>query len=348
MSAGSSTVPNKAITIAGTTVQPGEKTTISLPLPDLYTSSNIDMSVHVINGLKAGSCVFVSAALHGNEINGVEIIHRLLKSDQITYLRGTLIVIPVVNVYGFIAQSRYLPDRRDLNRSFPGSKKGSMAARLANLFMKEIVEKCTHGIDLHTGAIGRTNLPHIRAELAQGEEIKRMACVFGAPVVMNTKTLLKGSLREAASRHNIPMLLYEAGEALRFNEVSIKVGLSGVINVLQYLDMLDTEGGSHCDIDKRPLLAIDSNWVRAPQSGILRAVAEIGTHVEEGEVIGIVSDPFGENEEKVLSTACGIVIGRTKLPLVYEGEALFHVAHFHEPSGVVEAIEALHTKHGSS
>ncbi len=334
------------ITIAGHEIQPGEKKTINVPLPDLYTSANIDMPVHVINGVEPGPRLFVSAAIHGNEINGVEIIHRLLKSPDITHLKGTLIAIPVVNVYGFIAQSRYLPDRRDLNRSFPGSKKGSMASRLAYLFTQEIIKQCTHGIDLHTAAIGRTNLPQIRAELNHGMEIKKMACAFGAPVVMNSKKLLEGSIRQTASQLDIPILLYEAGEALRFNEVAIKAGVHGIISVMQFLEMLPPDG-SHCDISKKPLLAHSSSWVRAPQSGILRAVAELGTHVEEGEVIGIVSDPFGDNEEKILADGCGIVIGRTKLPLVYEGEALFHIAHFHEPSGVIKAIEALHELHGS-
>ena len=335
---------NSTITIAGVNVLPGERKTIHVPLPNLYTSSNISMPIHVINGNKAGARVFISAAMHGNEINGVEIIHRLLKAEEIKNIRGTLIVIPVLNVYGFIAQSRYLPDRRDLNRSFPGSRRGSMASRLAHLFMEEVVKKCTHGIDLHTGAIGRTNLPQIRAELDLSMEIKKMACAFGAPVVMNTKKLLDGSLRQAASKQNVPILLYEAGEALRFDELSIKTGVAGIINVLQFLGMLSSEG-SHCDISKKPLLAKSSNWVRAPKSGILRAVAEIGSHIEEGEVIGIVSDPFGDNEEKILASACGIIIGRTKLPLVYEGEALFHIAHFHEPSGVIEAIKALRSKH---
>jgi predicted deacylase len=337
---------NSSITIGDVDVKPGEKKTINLPLPTLYTSSSMDMPIHVINGMEPGPRLFVSAALHGNEINGVEIIHRLIKQESDTKnIKGTLIAIPVVNVFGFISQSRYLPDRRDLNRSFPGSKKGSMAARLAHLFMNEIVKKCTHGIDLHTGAIGRTNLPQIRATLEQSMEIKKMACAFGAPVVMDTAKLMDGTLRKAAYKHDIPMLLYEAGEALRFDEVVIRAGVSGVINVMRFLEMLEPDG-SHCDISKKPLLATSSSWVRAPQSGILRAVAEIGTHVEEGEVIGIVSDPFGDNEGEVLSTACGIVIGRTKLPLVYEGEALFHIAHFHEPSGVIKAIEALHNMHG--
>jgi len=339
-----------SISIGGEEIKPGQKKIINLPSPDLYTSANIDMPVHVINGIEPGPRLFVSAALHGNEINGVEIIHRLLKSEKIKHLKGSLIVIPVVNIYGFIAQSRYLPDRRDLNRSFPGHSKGSMASRLAKLFMTEIVKKCTHGIDLHTGAIGRTNLPQIRVKLDHGAdggmEIKKMACAFAAPVVMHSKKLLEGSLREAAAEYDIPMLLYEAGEALRFNEISIRAGVSGILNVMGYLGMLPADG-SHCDISQKPLLATSSNWVRAPQSGILRTVVELGTHVEEGEVVGIVSDPFGDNEEKVLSTACGIIIGRTKLPLVYEGEALFHIAHFHEPSGVIKAIEALHNQHGS-
>jgi predicted deacylase len=220
-----------------------------------------------------------------------------------------------------------------------------MAARLAYLFTNEIIKQCTHGIDLHTGAIGRTNLPQIRAELNHGMEIKKMACAFGAPVVMNSKKLIKGTIRETASKHGIPMLLYESGEALRFDEVAIKAGVSGILNVMKFMEMLPADG-SHCDISKKPLLAQSSNWVRAPQSGILRTVMELGEHVEEGEVIGIVSDPFGENEEKVLASACGIIIGRSKLPLVYEGEALFHIAHFHEPSGVIEAIHALHHQHG--
>ncbi len=337
---------NTSITIADTEVLPGEKKTINVPLPDLYTSTDINMPVHVINGKEAGPRLFVSAAIHGNEINGVEIIHRLLNLPEISSLKGTLVAIPVVNVYGFISQSRYLPDRRDLNRSFPGSSKGSMASRLAHLFTNEIIKQCTHGIDLHTAAIGRTNLPQIRAELSFSMEIKKMACAFGSPVVMDTKKLLPGSIRETAHKNGVPVLLYEAGEALRFNEVSITAGVSGVIGVMQFLEMLEPDG-SHCDISKKPLLASSSNWVRAPQSGILRAVANLGTHVEEGEVIGIISDPFGDNEEKVLASACGIIIGRTKLPLLYEGEACFHIAHFHEPSGVLKAIEALHNQHGN-
>jgi len=197
---------------------------------------------------------------------------------------------------------------------------------------------------LHTGAIGRENLPQIRAKLDQSEEIKHMACAFGAPVVKNSDVFLEGSLREAAFAHNIPILLYEGGEALRFNELAIGMGVSGIIRVMRYLQML--KSGQSCDIKKKPLLTETSKWVRAPQSGILRTDISLGEHVAEGDIIGHISDTFGKNEEEVLATACGIIIGQTKLPLAYEGEALFHIAYFHEPSGVLKAIEELHEEHG--
>ncbi len=203
--------------IGGETIPLRSRRMIELPLPPLYTHSPLTLPVHVVRGAKSGPRLFVSAALHGDELNGTEIIRRLLNQTVLKRLRGTLVAVPIVNVYGLIHQSRYLPDRRDLNRSFPGSVKGSLAARLAHLFMTEIVHNCTHGIDLHTGAIHRSNLPQIRANL-DDEETARLADSFGVPVLLNAN-LRDGSLREAAAEHGIPMLLYEAGEALRFGEV---------------------------------------------------------------------------------------------------------------------------------
>ncbi len=193
-------------------IEPGCSVMIDLPLPRLYTHALMTMPVHVIRGKKPGPKLFVSAAIHGDELNGVEIIRRLLKQPALNKLRGDLIAIPMVNVYGIIHHSRYLPDRRDLNRSFPGSKKGSLAARLADLFMTEIVRKCTHGIDLHTGAIHRSNLPQIRANLDDAETLS-LAKSFNVPVLLNSN-LRDGSMRESAAGLGIPMLLYEAGEAL--------------------------------------------------------------------------------------------------------------------------------------
>jgi predicted deacylase len=309
------------------------------------------MPVHVINGKKPGPILFVSAAVHGDEINGVEIIRRLINSekDELENISGTLIAVPVVNVYGFISQSRYLPDRRDLNRFFPGSEKGSMAARLAHVFIQEIASKCTHGIDLHTAAINRENLPQIRAALNDGSdngaEIQNMACAFHAPVVINSPKLLNGSMRKAVSDLGIPILLYEAGEALRFNEVAIRAGVKGVINVMRRLNMLPD--GEHCDIYTKPLVANASSWVRASQSGILRSLLPLGDQVNKGDLLGIVSDPFGESEEHILAKKSGIVIGKSNLPLVYEGEALFHIAHFDNPDDIADAVGAFQETHTS-
>ncbi|RME35785.1 MAG: succinylglutamate desuccinylase [Gammaproteobacteria bacterium] len=294
------------------------------------------MPVQVVRGRRPGPCLFVSAALHGDEINGVEIIRRLLNVNALRRLRGSLIAVPVVNVYGFIGHSRYLPDRRDLNRSFPGSERGSMAARLANLFLTEIVAKADYGIDLHTAAIHRDNLPQVRANLNDAGT-ERLASAFHAPVIINSG-LVDGSLRQAASRLGVPVLVYEAGEALRFDELAIRAGVRGILSVMRELAMLPPGRVRKHVVE--PFVARASGWLRAPQSGILRAVTHLGARVERGQLLGVVSDPFGEVEEPVQARYDGIVIGRTNLPLVNEGEALFHVARFRRPDEVVDTLES--------
>ncbi len=324
---------NTPITINGLTVSPGQRVTIDLPAGRLYTHAPMTIPVHVISGKRNGPRLFISAAIHGDEINGVEIIRRLLKMPALKRLRGTLMVVPIVNVHGLINHSRYLPDRRDLNRSFPGSEKGSLAARLANLFMEQIVTQCTHGIDLHTGAIHRFNLPQIRANLDDAET-ERLARAFDVPVMISS-TMRDGSLREAAAEYGIPMLLYEAGEALRFDEVSIRAGVKGIINVMRMLEMLPaTRRRAHKHIE--PVIARSSAWVRSPDSGILRALIGPGTRVQKGMLMGVVADPFGDREIQVNAPYNGMIIGRTNLPLVNEGDALFHIARF----GDIEEVEA--------
>lgn len=311
--------------IAGTRINPGDRITIDLQVPRLYTHTETSMPLHVIRGKKDGPRLFVCAAIHGDEINGIEIIRRLLQYKGLKRLRGALVAIPIVNVYGVINHSRYLPDRRDLNRSFPGSDKGSLAARLADLFMKEIVNRCTHGIDLHTGGMHRDNFPHIRANL-EDQETEQLARAFGVPVLLNS-TLRDGSMRQTAAEMGIPILLYEAGEALRFDEVAIRAGLQGILNVMRELGML-APGGRRSVKAKKPFVARSSSWIRAPESGILRALVPLGAHVEKGQLLGMISDPFGDEEEEVLAPAKGVVIGRTNLPLINEGDALFHMARF--------------------
>lgn len=332
----------KALVINGTTIHPGTGVTIDLPAGRLYTHTPMTMPVHVIHGKNPGPGLFVCAAIHGDEINGVEIIRRLLKMTALHRLRGWLIAVPIVNVHGLLNHSRYLPDRRDLNRAFPGSDKGSLAARLAHLFIREVVSNCTHGIDIHTGAYHRNNLPQVRAD-TDDPETNRLAHAFGAPVILSA-TVRDGSLREAAVELGIPTLLYEAGEALRFDEVAIRAGVRGILNVMRELGMLRqaTRKGKPA---LKPVIAKASLWIRAQNSGILRPVVRLGARVRKDDLLGIVSDPFGERETRILAPCGGIVICRTNLPLVNEGDALFHVARFREISEATQKIEEFHEAH---
>jgi predicted deacylase len=328
--------------IAGIHIAPGETRTLQIPVATLYTSAPVSLPVRVVRGRETGPTLFVSAALHGDEIIGVEIIRRLLMMPAVKRLRGTLLAVPVVNTLAFVHQSRYLPDRRDLNRSFPGSETGSLAARLAHQFLKEVVGRSDYGIDLHTGAIHRPNLPQIRADLGNPENL-RLARAFGAPLLLNSEPTA-GTLREYTTQKGIPVLLYESSEALRFDEVCIGIGVRGVLNVLHELGMLPGKSATPLH---EPVIAKSSTWVRAPASGILRVMAALGSEVTKGQVIGVVADPLGEKEWAVPSTTDGVVIGRLSLPLVYEGDAVFHIARFGEPgaaAGVARHMKKAHAR----
>jgi predicted deacylase len=323
--------------IGGQRVGRGERRTIDLPVARLYTHTQLSMPVHVARGRRDGPCLFVCAVIHGDELNGAEIIRRLLRHSALRRLRGTLIAVPVVNVHGLIHHSRYLPDRRDLNRSFPGSDRGSLAARLADLFMTEIVAHCQYGIDLHTGAVHRSNLPQIRAQLKDPETLA-LARAFGVPVLLDSD-LRDGSLRQAAADEGVRILLYEGGEALRFDELSIRAGLVGILNILRALQMLPpTKRRKRARAE--PVVARSSGWVRAPESGILRTAAPLGTRVAKDQNLGVIADPFGERVCAVSSPWTGIVIGRSTLPLANEGDALFHIARFKDAEGVEEQLSA--------
>lgn len=323
--------------IAGQSVAPGEVKRIDLPVAHLYTGTQVSVPVHVIHGRRAGPVVFISAAIHGDELNGIEIIKRVLRKKSLLKIKGTLIAVPIVNVYGVISQSRYLPDRRDLNRSFPGSKKGSLAARLANLFLEEVVSLCDYGIDLHTGAIHRSNLPQIRANLDDPETLG-MARAFGVPVLLNAN-LRDGSLRQAAADKNVKVLLYEAGEALRFDEIGIRAGVRGVLNVLRHLQMLPALKQPE---QLEPFVARASTWVRASGSGLVVHLKSLGDKVHKDEILAQISDPFGDGVALVAAPADGIIIGKQNIPLAQEGDAMFNLAYFSALDEVLENVEAFH------
>ncbi|MGB3406539.1 MAG: succinylglutamate desuccinylase/aspartoacylase family protein, partial [Jannaschia sp.] len=233
-------MPRAGFAIGGQTVAPGTRATIDLPVSHLSDHTPVSMSVEVIHGKADGPTVFVSAGIHGDEVIGVEIVRRLLRAPALKSVKGTLIVIPIVNAFGFMNHSRYLPDRRDLNRCFPGTREGSLGSRLAHLFLHEIVARSDLGIDLHSAAIHRTNLPQIRIS-PDNPVTMELAQVFGAPVILQSP-LRDGSLRGAAKALGRDVLLYEAGEGLRFDEYSVRAGVAGLLRVLRYKGMVGGRG----------------------------------------------------------------------------------------------------------
>ncbi|MCC2607499.1 succinylglutamate desuccinylase/aspartoacylase family protein [Planctobacterium marinum] len=322
--------------IGKTLIKPGSRVKLELPAARLYTDTEISIPVEVINARKPGPAVFISAAVHGDELNGIEIIRRLLTMKSFRLSKGTIIAVPIVNVYGMLNQSRYMPDRRDLNRSFPGSAKGSLTGRLAHLFLSEIVSKCQYGIDLHTGAIHRSNFPQVRANL-NDDETMQLARTFGVPVVLNAD-IREGSLREAAASKGCKVLLYEAGQALRFDELSIRAGLKGVLNVLSHLGMIRKRKPSKT---VEPFVSNHSFWVRATSSGTVTDRKRLGDHVNKGDVLAEICSPIGSAVDILKAPNSGVIIGKQNIPLVQEGDAMYHIADFETPSQVAEHIEQL-------
>ncbi len=309
------------VTVAGQRVAPGQRCRIEIPVAQLPTGTSLSIPVEIVNGRRSGDHLWLSAAIHGDELNGVEIISQVLRQVSPDKLQGCLFAVPVVNVYGFIDQSRYLPDRRDLNRSFPGSKDGSLGSRLAHLFMTEVVSQCGFGIDLHTGSNHRHNLPQIRANLLD-PVTRACAEAFGAPLIMHAETR-DGSLRQAATSRGIHVLLYEAGEPLRFGTEAIEIGTEGVLRVMASRGMWKSP-------KRRPprpaAVAMKSHWLRARRTGILRLQVDPGDRVSKGDRLGTISNTFGDTVVAVKASADGLVCGLTRNPLINRGEAIVNVA----------------------
>ncbi len=321
--------------IGGVTIKRGERKRVLLDVAKLYDFTDMNIPIEVIRGKKDGPILFISGAVHGDEINGVEIVRQILSKKALKSIKGTLIAIPIVNVFGFNTKSRYLPDRRDLNRSFPGSSNGSLTAQLAHTFLTEVIQKCTHGIDFHCAAINRINLPQIRAYL-DDQVTKDMAEAFRVPVVLHSE-LRDGSLREATRELGIPTLLFEGGEALRFNGKVIKSGVQGAISVMREIGMLNP--AKNKPTQKEVFIARSSHWLRAPHSGILSAKKKIGQRVKKGQVLGIVGDPFGIEKYEIVAKRTGIIIGAATLPLLNRGDAAFHIATFEDAATVEEHVD---------
>lgn len=309
------------LTIGGAEVPEGARTDLLLKVSESYTGDRMSIPLTVVNGVRAGALLFVTAAVHGDELNGIGIVRELLARVEPGELSGALVCVPVVNVLGVQFHTRYLPDRRDLNRCFPGSAGGSTASRIAHTLMTEVITRADAGIDLHTAANRRMNMPQIRTGLSD-ERAHKLGVVFGAPYLIDAPRR-SGSLRDAADREGVPVLTFEGGQALRFEDEVIDVGVTGVLRVMGELGMLDDPPPA----PEHPVLESDeTHWVRADSGGILDLLVAPGDHVAEGQPLWTVTGPFGRERSQQDSPYTGVVIGMTTLPLVNPGDAVVHIA----------------------
>lgn len=330
---------SKPLQVATQTIYPGESISLALSLPEIFSCSPLHMPIKIIHGKTEGPCMLIMAALHGDELNGTEIINQLLEDLSSKKIAGTLIAIPVFNVYGFINRSRTLPGGVNIDRHFPGAEHGSLAERMTNLFIKEIFHHADICIDLQTGMLNHTNLPQIYADFHDAAS-KELAAHFHAPVV-STKEPEEGSLHSFASQQKKPYLLYKAGQAMHFDTQAIRVGVAGLKNLMKKLNMLKQK-----EVDtkkeKKPscLFSEENIFIRAAKSGISHTQYEIGDIVKKNQAIAIIKDPFAVSEDVVIkSPEDGIIVGKNNLPLTYEGSTIFQLAMFDKMNAAADQIE---------
>lgn len=315
----------KELNINGQVVRHGERKLIDLQVGVLTTHVPVTMRAWVIRGKTDGPTLMVTGCIHGDEINGTEIIRRLVNSPSLKRgFKGTLIAVPIVNVPAFSNRSRYLPDRRDLNRLFPGSPKGSLGGRLAYVLSSELLPHCDAVVDLHTGAVNRVNLPQVRVT-AEDEKSLEIAQAFGSPVTLMAATR-EGTIRAACNAAGIPVILYESGEALRLDKSSIRFGKRGVLAVMRHMGMLPKRPAAAKKSARHAVLCEKGYWERAQVGGIFTPLMALGKAVKKGDLLGFVADPLGDYEQEVIATQTGILIGRTNEGQADEGDALFHIA----------------------
>ncbi len=310
-------MPDKII-INNQEILPGQNVQINLNVAKLPTHTMIDLPVFVFRGKRKGPRLLIMAGIHGDELNGVETIRRLITNKSIIPTKGMVVAVPIVNVYGFLNKSRYLPDGRDLNRSFPGTKTGSLASRVAHTMMNEILPVIDYGVDLHTGG-ANNNYPQVRCTFDVPDNLT-LARAFAPPFIINSK-LRDDSLRKAVHEMGKTMLVFEAGEALRFDELAIKEGINGIKRLMKHLKMRSPNPRKL----RKPVEIESTSWIRARNSGIYRAFVEYGQKVNRNQIIASITDPFGETEHKIKSGVNGYIIGIRSLPVVNRGDALINI-----------------------
>ncbi|MDH5379902.1 MAG: succinylglutamate desuccinylase/aspartoacylase family protein [Cyclobacteriaceae bacterium] len=309
----------RELIINGYEIKPGEKRRILINIAKLPSHSSINISINVSRGKEDGPTLLLMGGLHGDEINGVEIVRRMIETDLHAPLRGSVICIPILNIYGFIHFSRYLPDGKDVNRSFPGNKNGSLASRLAHYVTHNIIPQIDYGVDFHTGGGERTNFPQVRCVFADPEN-EKLAEAFHAPFTLNSPYRAH-SLRQTAGKLGKKILVYEGGESVRFDEFAIVQGIEGARRLMKHLDMIDD--APH-PLVKNTIIR-NSSWVRAKVSGMFTSSVESGQQVKRNQLLGYITDTFGDYKKPVKSPAAGYVIGLNNNPLVHQGDAIMHL-----------------------
>jgi hypothetical protein len=308
------------IQVDGKSVKRGERAVINLNIARLPSGTRIDLPIYVFRSKNPGPIVLLSAGLHGDEVNGIEIIRQLIATKTFDDLQcGSVIAIPIMNIFGFLNFSREVPDGKDVNRSFPGNKNGSLASRVAYSLTNVVLKEIDFGIDFHTGGASRYNFPQVRFA-AVDQKSAELAKAFNAPISL-VSGLIDKSIRKQAYSLGKPLIVYEGGETLRFDEEVIAEGIEGAKRVLCHLKMLDLTGLSQ----NKTHFCSSSSWVRAKKAGLFTSIAKSGQLVKKNEVIGKITDPFGQFEMMVKATYTGILIGHNNMPVVHQGDALFHI-----------------------
>jgi predicted deacylase len=318
-----STLEHKSITIFRETVLPGESKTINMEIATLHTMTKLKVPIIVERSKYSGPTILLSAGLHGDEINGIEIVRQIITKNINKPKTGTIICIPVINVFGFVNQTREFPDKRDLNRVFPGSKKGSLAGRFAFYLLKEIMPHIDYAIDFHAGGASRFNAPQIRI-VPKNAELKKLADIFNAPFGLYSKNIA-GSFRNACDKLGVKMLLFEGGKSVNINEEVTKEGIEGTKRVLEHLGMLNSK--KEVLYPEKPTIYITkSNWIRAKYSGMFHGYTPIGNYVTKGQLLATISDPYGKIEFTVKAPNSGYIINVNDAPIVYQGDAIYHIS----------------------
>lgn len=310
---------NNVIRINGNDVKPGTSATLNLNLYQLPTKTVIEIPVYVFRAIKPGPVLLILAGMHGDEINGIEIVRRLITRDDVRNpLCGSVIAIPVINIISFLSGTRDLPDGRDLNRCFPGNRNGSLGSRIAYDLMNEIIPQIDFGIDFHTGGAKISNYPQLRCVFDNAINLD-LGKKFSSTIILNSP-FRDNTLRKEAAKKGKSILVFEGGESSRFDYLSINEGMNGCLRLMKHLKMI------HLDIPNNPTVLLEKSiWVRARASGLFHTAKTNGSHINKGEIIGMICDPYGEHQENLIAPEHGYIVGINNQPVVNQGDALIHI-----------------------